>query len=639
MRRGLFKKLGIAFGEGLEFGKRRKKIVAAEDLQKADLWVGVNQSKREARFDFKMSPWRLATIYFLLSALFLILIARAFDLQIIQGKVFLGKAKENHVRIQVEHAPRGVIYDRNGKVLAQNKPGFRLFLDRRSLQQSGVSSVIGELSSVLGIDAEQINQKVQNSDSDQVTIHSDLGADKALVIEAKKEQLPGVILEVNPIRFYPYGEIASHILGYSREADKKDLEKKIEVPYALGDKVGKAGVEQTFEQVLRGENGYKLLNISALGENKGEIYTSKSEPGDEVTLSIDIQLQEFAHKALQKRMKSVGAKGASVVVLDASTGEILALVSLPTYDNNIFSKELNENEYKRLVSNPDKLLINRALGAAYPPGSTFKMVTATAGLESGAIKPETKIEDPGFIKLGDQVFNNWLWLDKRRKEGAINVVRAIARSTDTFFYRLGQMIGEKIIQKYALGFGLGSKTGIELPAETAGLVPSEEWKLATKGEVWFPGETLNISIGQGDLLVSPLQLTKVTAAFANGGKLITPTILKTDKPNIEKIKFLKKETIETVRKGLYQDTVGDGNVGWLFGDFKIKTAGKTGTSEAGDKRPHAWYTAYAPHLPAGKAGPKAEIVATVMIEHAGHGSEEAAPVVKEIFKWWFANRK
>ena len=630
MKRRIFKKFGIAFGESLETEKKRKRIVAAADLQKADLWVGVNADKREETGDFKLSPWRVAAGYFLLSTLGLVLIARAFDLQVIQGSNFLGKAEGNHIRVQVDHAPRGVIYDRNGKILAQNRPGFRLILDKRSMGQTRKNEVTEKLSSILGLELSQINQKIRDSDRDQVTIADDLLADKALLIESEAEQLPGVALEVNPIRFYPYKEITSHILGYSTQVDKADLQQKLEVPYVLGDKVGKAGAEQTFEPVLRGENGYKLLNVTASGENRGEVYASDSKAGSEVTLSIDVELQKFTHKMLQNKVRSTGAKGAAAVVMDANTGEILALVSLPTFDDNIFSKRLTEKGYEELVSNPDKLLLNRAIGAAYPPGSTFKMISAVAALETGAIDPETKIKDPGFITLGNQVFKNWLWVDHQRTEGSINVVRAIARSTDTFFYRLGQMMGEKPIQKIAALLGLGEKTGVELPSETMGLVPTGEWKVSAKGESWYPGDTLNISIGQGDLLVSPLQLTRVTAIFANGGKLITPTILKTDKPRVEKQNFLKKETIETVRQGLYADTVGDGNVGWLFGAFKPKSAGKTGTAEAGNRGPHAWYTAYAPH-------PKAEIVVTVMIEHAGHGSEQAAPVVKQIFNWYFDN--
>ncbi|OGY26185.1 MAG: penicillin-binding protein 2 [Candidatus Woykebacteria bacterium RBG_16_43_9] len=636
MKKGFPKKFGIAFWERLEFVKRRRNLVTSLELVKATNWgedPRDEQSKKEDKL--KLSNWRMAWVYVVFSALIAILLARAFELQVIRGTIFLGEAQGNHVRVEIDHAPRGVIYDRNGVILAQNKPGFRLFIEPKVVPKEKKEQVLSLLSQILEISEKELEKKM-GSDKDQVTLSNNLSSDKALSIEAKAEKLPGAGLEVNPIRDYPFKEVVAPILGYTTEADQKDLARNIEQPYELGDKVGKEGVEATFEETLRGTNGYSLINVSAAGEKKGQFYESASNPGGSVTLSIDIKLQKFVYELLRKKISSLGAKGASAVVLDPNSGEVLALVSLPAYDNNLFSQRLSQREYDKLISNPDKLLLNRPMGAAYPPGSTFKMVTATAGLEEGAISPTSKIVDKGFIILGTQVFQNWLWIDHKKTEGAIDVVRALARSTDTFFYRLGQMIGEKQIEKYALAFRLGSKTGIELSGEVPGLVPNEEWKLSTKGEVWYPGETLNISIGQGDLLVSPLQLSKVTAVFANGGKLITPTILKTNKAKIKKASFLKKETIETVREGLYQDTIGDGNVGWLFGGFKPKSAGKTGTAEAGEKGPHAWYTGYAPYSPRGEAGPKAEIVATVMIEHAGHGSEVAAPVVKDIFSWYFS---
>ncbi len=627
MNRKLSKKFGFAFLESLERGSARKRSVGAAELEKADKW-GEEERREVSKKSLVVSPWRTASIYLIFFAGLSILLARAFDLQIIQGHIFLGKAQENHVRIQADHAPRGVIYDRNGTVLAQNKPGFRLFIEPKVLPEEKRGKVVNKLATILGVDEKKITNKIDSATSDQVTITHDISSKEAVAIEASESQLPGVVLEVSPVRLYPYKELTSHVLGYTTEADEADLEKKLDIPYALGDKVGKAGAESAFEEVLRGTNGYSLINVSARGEKKGDIYRSESEPGEDVVLSVDVKLQKFVQKILSKKMKEIGAKGGSAVVMTPDTGEILALVSLPSYDNNIFSNLLSQSIYNELISNPGKLLLDRSLGAAYPPGSTFKIVTATAGLENGTINRDTKIVDTGYIRLGDQTFRNWLWVDQRRTEGAINVVRAIARSTDTFFYRLSQMMGEKEIEKYALSLGLGEKTGIELPAETTGLVPNEEWKLATKGLPWYPGETLNISIGQGDLLVSPLQLTVVTAVFANGGKLVTPTILKTNKPKIKKKSFLKKETVDTVREGLYQDTIGDGNVGWLFSSFKPKSAGKTGTAESGRGRPHAWYTAYAPH-------PEAKIVVTVQIEHAGHGSEECAPLVKEIFRWWF----
>ena len=631
MRRKGIRKFGIAFWERLEWGKSRKNLASTAELLKAESWGDLEKTEpRKQKNKAVLSNWRLVPVYVVFSAFLIILLGRAFELQVIRGGVFLGEAQENHVRVQVNHAPRGVIFDRNGKVLAQNKPGFRLFIEPKAVPEDKEKQILEILSEILEVSYEEISEKI-SSDEEQITLSTQLSAQEALIIESKENSLPGVVLEVNPIRDYPYKDTLSHVIGYTTEADKKDLARNLEPPYELGDKVGKDGVEASFEDLLRGTNGYTLTNVSAQGEIKGEFFKKDPKAGSDIHLSIDIKLQEFVYNTLRKKIKTIGAKAASAVVMNPKTGEILALVSLPSYNNNIFSQLLTQDSYEQLVGNKNKPLLNRVIGASYPPGSTFKMITAAAGLESGAIKPDTKIEDTGFIQLGDQVFNNWFWTDHKKKEGYINVVRALARSTDTFFYRLGQMIGEKEIEKYSLVFGLGSKTGIELPSETDGLVPNEEWKLKNKGEVWFPGETLNISIGQGDLLLSPIQVSIMISVFANSGILIAPTVLKADNPNIKKAGFLKKETLKAIQQGLYANTVGDGNVGWLFRNFSPKSAGKTGTSEAGDKGPHAWYTGYAPY-------PKAKIVVTVMIEHAGHGSEESAPIVKQIYDWWFNKR-
>ena len=395
--------------------------------------------------------------------------------------------------------------------------------------------------------------------------------------------------------------------------------------------IGRDGVEASLEDILRGANGYDLLKVNASGVSQGSLVTTEPVSGNDITLSIDIELQKKASESLKNWLRNSGSKAGSVVVMDPNNGEVLALVSYPSYNNNVLENGLTQKTYDELISSKNKPLLNRAIGSAYPPGSTFKLVTAAAGLESGNINPSTTIVDTGFVKLGDQVFNNWYWLDNRKTDGAINVVRAIARSNDTFFYKLGRRIGEEKIQAMAKQFLFGSETGINLPSETAGLVPTEQWKIDTKGEIWYPGETLNLSIGQGDLLVSPLQLSLVSAVFANEGSIVKPNILKIDDPEIIKGKFLSDTTIKAVQSGMYENTRGDGNVSYLFNSFKPKTAGKTGTAESGRDRPHAWYTGYAPYE-------NPEIVVTVMAEYAGHGSEVSAPATKEIFDWWFKNR-
>jgi len=615
---------GFAFADSLEKGGRRN--TSAGNLAKAQDW-GAKTAKYEK--EFRLSPWRLAVVYLVVFGCLVLVLGKSLDLQIIKGASFFGSAKTNSLRVVVDHAPRGAIFDRNGKILAENIPGFRLVLEKGAVSKEKQEKLVDDLSKILGEELDK--NELFSSDEDLVVIKTNLSNDKALLIEAQIESLPGMTLEVRPVRSYPEKDLLANILGYTSEADQKDLAKKTTVPYSLGDSVGKFGVEQSMESVLRGVNGYTLISTDASGNKTGQVYESQRKPGKSIYLSIDLDLQRVTRDSLAKWMKTKGAQSGSSVVLDPSTGEILAMVSLPSFDNNLFAKGISQKDYSNLINDSDKRLINRPISASYPPGSTFKMITSVAGLESGVIKPDTKIVDQGFINLGGIIFNNWYWTDHEKTEGAINIVRALARSTDTFFYEVGMRTGEKTVQDWAKKFGLGQKSGIDLPGEEAGLVPTAEWKKQTKGEPWYPGETLNISIGQGDLLATPLQISLVTAAFANGGKLIIPTIQKDSPPTVLKENFLKEQTLKTVREGLYQNTVGDGNVGWLFASFPVPTAGKTGSAETGNGAPHAWYTGFAPYI-----SPK--IVVTVQVENAGHGSEVSAPVVKDVFTWYFSTR-
>jgi len=618
------KKFGFIFPEVIEVGRKRKNTPGWEELQNAHDW-GNKALSLSGKKEFVLSSWRKAFLYFLFVTPIIILVARAFDLQIIQGRIFLSQAEGNRIRLQVEHAPRGVIFDRNGVILAQNTPGYRLLADSKVLTKENHQEVILKLAQILEVPSVDLEEKLRSAAGSEITLVSDLDRNKALLIETESKNLPGIELEISPVRNYPYKEITSHLLGFTAEADKADLERKLAVPYNLGDKIGKAGIEETMEEILRGINGYHLVKVTATGEKKGEIYQNNSQPGRNVTLSIDMELQKFVYETLSVKAKEVGVKAASAVVLDPASGEILALVSIPSYDNNVFAKGLTEAEYQNLVNNPDKLLLNRSIGASYPPGSTFKLITGSAGLELGVIKPETKLVDPGFINLGGRIFQNWLWMESKKTEGSQNIVRAIVRSTDTFFYLVGQMVGEKKLAEYAKLFGLGEKTQVEISGEVAGLVPTNKWKLATKGESWYPGETLNMSIGQGDVLATPIQMARVAAVFANGGKLVTPTILKTDRSKIVRKDFLKKETLDTIRQGMFESTYGEKIAG------RFNYAGKTGTAESGSEEPHSWYTSFAPY-------PEAKIVVTVMMEYGGHGLVVCTPVAKKIFEWYFRTK-
>src|SRR4030042_4028755 len=324
------KKFGLVFGEELEKSRKRRASVSSKDLKFAESWGGPTEEKEKSKFE--VSAWRLVPIYFIFFAACLVLFARAIDLQIIRGGLFLGRAEGNRIQLVVNHAPRGAIFDRNGRVLAQNTPGYRLIFDPSGLSKSKREQALSKLLSILG-DSGDMAQKFNVANDKPVTLMGSLPAEKALVIEAEGGSLPGIQLEINPIRSYPYKEITAHLLGYTAEADQKDIESKITITYNLGDQVGKFGIEQSMEDRLRGINGYELISVTAQGEKKGGIYKTEAKSGQNITLSIDIDLQKIVCEALLAQMKNVGAKGGSAVVLDSSTGEVLALVSIPSFDD------------------------------------------------------------------------------------------------------------------------------------------------------------------------------------------------------------------------------------------------------------------------------------------------------------------
>lgn len=621
---------GPAFSENVHEVGRRLKVSSKDRLERANRWSEKGILNQFSTVDsHSMSKWRVSLLLVLFIFVFIILLARSFELQVIEGDKFLGKSEGNRYKVRTTHAPRGIVYDRNGVVLARNVPSFRVAADPKSISVEDRQRVLSKLSEILNEPKKELDKKLDGEYTDSITLVENATHEMILKLEA--EDLPGIEAEISPRRKFEFSEAFAHLLGYTGEVTQEDLDNPNGTPHVAGDRVGRYGVEQTFENILRGANGYDLIKVDAAGKRQGSLVSTEPISGNDITLSIDADLQKRVFKVLKKWIKNSSASSGSAIVMDPNTGEILALVSYPSFDGNKFEIGMTQSQYNLLVNNSNKPLLNRAIGASYPPGSTFKLVTAAAGLESGAITKNTKIVDTGFVKLGDQVFNNWLWLDSKRTDGSISIVRAIARSNDTFFYKLGQMVGEERIQQMAQTFLLGSFTGINLPGESKGLVPTEQWKLDTKGEVWFPGETLNLAIGQGDLLVSPLQLSLVTSVFANGGNLIKPTVLKTDDKEIISKDFVSSETIATIREGMFENTKGDGNVSYLFNNFKVRTAGKTGTAESGSERPHAWYTAFAPFE-------KPEIVVTVMVENAGHGSEVSAPATKEIFNWYFSKK-
>lgn len=555
-------------------------------------------SENHEKFTNPTNPWAKSIMIMVLIVSMVLLLARVFHLQVVRGKENLELADSNRIQIKTIHAPRGVIYDRNSKILAANSPGFRIL----NASPSGKAAYISR--------EEALNLEVSN--------------DPKLAD-----------LEIDSLRNYHFAEKSSHILGYLSEITEDELKKEKYLNYKLGDKIGRGGVEEAYEKTLKGIDGGEIIEVDAAGRKLRSLRKKDAIPGQNLRLTVDIDLQQVVYNNLMGALRKFGSCCGAAIVTDPQTGEILSLVSIPSFDPDNLSEALTA------ANSP---FLNRAIAGVYPPGSTFKIASGLAGLESGKITADTKFEDTGIMSIGPYTFSNWYFTQYGRKEtGLVDLPMALKRSNDIFFYQLGQSIGEKEIAKEALQLGFGKKIGIDILGEEVGLVPDPDWKKKTVGEVWYPGDTLHMAIGQGFLLSTPLQISNLISFVASDGKQFPPhlglTIEDAKKGVVKEFHYdplneqVNPRFLSLIKKGL-EDVTRDGGTAWPFFNFPIPTAGKTGTAEFGDprNRTHAWYTAYAP-----VENPK--ITATVLIEAGGEGSSVAAPVVKEIFRWYFSPDK
>lgn len=548
-----------------------------------------------------ISPWSRLFFLIIFIILFSILAFRLFHLQIVQGSHNRELADFNRIQVKVIHAPRGVIYDRNGNILAQNEPGFRLI--------------------------------EKDPKTSQIKI-THLTRDEALSLEVKGDPR-FKDLEIESNRAYPQLSQTSHILGYVGEITGEELKDPKFLGYQLGDIVGRGGVEQTYEKVLRGADGGEVNEVDAQGKKVRTLNKKEAIPGQNLYLTIDLDLQKLAYSKLEEAAKKAGSCCAALVAEDPKTGQILSLVSFPTFDPTKISEALTA---------PNSPFLNRVIAGTYPPGSTFKIASALAGLSSGKINQSTKFEDTGVMSLGPFTFANWYFIEYGRKEGLVDVEKALKRSNDIFFYKVGELTGEKTLAFVAKQLGLGERLGVDIPGEEAGLIPDNAWKVKNTGQSWYPGDTLHMAIGQGFVLTTPLQVNFLTSTIAADGKQYPPFLaLKITSPEGREIKSFKfdplnshkfeTKDLDLIKKGL-AEVPKNGGTAWPFFTFPISTAGKTGTAEFGDpkNRTHAWYTAYGP-----VDDPK--LTLTVLIEAGGEGSTVSSPVAKEVFRWYFSPDK
>lgn len=543
------------------------------------------------------SPWRMIFFSGICLILFFIIFLRLFHLQIVEGYANRELADGNRIQVKIIHAPRGVIYDRNGKILAANSPAFRLN------------------------DPVSLAHKVRFVSRDQ-----------ALEWEVKNDPR-AANLEIDNVRNYPMGEEFAHVLGYMGEISETQLKASEYKNYRPGDQIGKAGVEAEYEKILRGVDGGEIIEVDSKGNKIRTLRLQSPISGQNIYLAIDASLQEKLYLGIKDTLDKVGSCCGAAVAMDPSSGKVLALVSLPSFDPGIFAKNEDDSAISQIFSRSDSPILNRVIGGTYPPGSTFKIISSLAALASGKITPDTTFEDNGVMFLGPYKFSNWYFNQYGKVEGAVNLQKALMRSNDTYFYKISQIIGENALVDWSRKLYLGQKIGIDLPGEEKGLVPDNVWKQKTYNTPWYPGDTLHMSIGQGFVLTTPLQVLGMTSYIAADGILYKPELLLSSKPRVLVSNLLPKEKIDLIKGGL-ELVPKSGGTAWPLFTFPIQTAGKTGTAEYGDPkdRTHAWYTSYAP-----ADDPK--IVLTVLIEGGGEGSSVASPIVKEAFRWYFSPDK
>lgn len=577
-----------------------------------------------------------------------ILIFRLLDLQVAQGAKNQYLAEGNRIRERNIPAPRGNIYDSTGKILAKNTPSFSLEIYPADLPRDKEEreKIYQRLSDVSQISQDEIKSKIEKVglfSLEPITLKENIVRDEALLLEIRYKDLSGVVLTKEPVRIYESLPGLSHVLGYVGKVSEKEL--KQNSTYQLTDNVGKSGVEQSYENSLRGTDGQEQIEVDSVGRIQRILATKEPVAGNNLYLTIDAALQNEIAKDLQEGMKDLNINTGIVIAMDPQTGVILGSVSLPSYDNNIFTKANLNEEYDKLIDSPDKPMINRTIAGVYPIGSTIKPIIAVAGLQEKAISENTTVNDTGEIKIGEWTFPDW------KVHGLVDVRKAIAESCDIFFYAVGggydkiSGLGINKVDSYLEKFGFGEKTGIDISGEAFGLVPSPQWKKKIKKEAWYIGDTYHLSIGQGDFLATPLQLVNAISAIANGGKLNVPHVAlkETDSSGklIKDYSFQAAKTeladsynINIVREGMKQ-AVTSGSARQL-NDLVDKDGGpvesgaKTGTAQFdNNRRTHSWFTAFAPY-----DNPKIALV--VLVEGGGEGNVVAEPIAKKILQYFFS---
>lgn len=564
---------------------------------------------------------RTKTLMILAGGAFLLVLFALFYTQVIKGHYYGMLSQNNRLRLLAISGVRGDIYDRNGERLASTRLSFDISVMPQDLREA--SKTLLRLSEFLGLNYDEVRKRYRKgylSPYMPIVIARDINKAAAMRLEESKFKFPGVVIEAKPLRVYPNGSAGSHFLGYLGEINRNELTKLRDYGYKIKDLVGRGGIEETYDSYLRGEDGGMEVEVDSVGRMIRMLGVRDPVRGKDLQLSIDLRVQKIVEGLLAGK---VGA----FIVLDPNTGEILALQSSPNYDPNIFIDPKGDERVLDILRNKNRPLIDRAVSGMYPPGSIFKLITATAALELKKISPNTRFDCGGSYTLGRGKFNCW---KSEGGHGAQNLALGLINSCNVYFFRVGRAAGCDGISNYAKVFEIGEKTNIDLPNEGKGLLPSRQWKRLATGQPWYEGETLNLAIGQGYLMVTPIQMAKMVSAFANSGKLVEPYLVKRiDNISVSKMRLktlnVSARTIEHIKEGLNRVAEDENGTAHRAKVEGIRIAAKTGTAQAGKGETHAWFVGYAP-----QTNPKIAFV--VFLEHGGSGGMTPALMVRELIK-------
>jgi penicillin-binding protein 2 len=569
----------------------------------------------------------------------LLIVCQLWYLQVLEGGRFQEASDKNRIRIRPIAAPRGILFDRKGLPLVDNRPAFTLSLIPRELERDPAQrdATLGRLASLLQIPFAELQEAVTRVSPDSilpVRVRRGLSMDDVVRVEEWKLELPGVIVEVEPQRAYPNNRFAAHLLGFVREANDEQLRQG---RYRRGDMVGQSGLERLLDEFLRGKDGAERVEVDALGRQMRMIQSTEPDPGAQVVTTVDRRIQEAAEKAME------GHAGA-VVVMDPRNGDVLAMVSTPAFEIDRFTGTIDRNAWLRVVQDPEHPLLNRTIQSQYAPGSVFKIVVAAAGLQEGSIAPTDRTNCTGDFRLGDWTFKDW----KEGGHGSVDLLEAMRHSCNVYFYEKGLKIGGSVIARYATAFGLGSATRIDLPGERGGLIPQPRLRRDRRvGGGWHAGETVNMSIGQGKVLVTPMQVARFMSAVANGGVLWKPRLVQrierrdkgvvwSDGGSVTGHVELSPMVWAFLRHSLWS-VVNESGTGAGARIAGLDVAGKTGTaqmiakSRADKGQDHAWFASFAP-----VRDPEAVVV--VLVERGGKGGQVAAPIARRILNAIFMEK-